>query len=56
MTDSVRLFSLAPASQEIKEWEIPLPVARPASYCFYPAADVIAFVELQDPGYVQQSQ
>ena len=56
MKDSVRLFTPAPASQEMKEWKIPLPVACPANYCFHPGADVIAFVERQEPRYVHSNK
>ena len=48
LRDSVRLFNLGSAWRGIsrKEWEIPLPVDNLVGYGFYPAADVIAFVEL----------
>jgi hypothetical protein len=51
---SVRLVTLGSASRGIpnKEWEIPAPVANQLDYCFYPGADVIAFVNLQESGYV----
>ena len=54
--DSVRLFIPGSPTRGIpyKEWEIPLPTANPIGYCFYPGADIIAFVELRM--YVQQSQ
>ena len=47
--DPVRLFTLGSVSRGIpqKEWEIPLPVANPAGYGFYPGANVIAFVEMR---------
>ncbi|KAF9788530.1 hypothetical protein BJ322DRAFT_1106514 [Thelephora terrestris] len=47
--DPVRLFTLGSASRGIlhKEWAIPLPVADPVGYGFYPGANVITFVELQ---------
>jgi hypothetical protein len=38
-----------------REWRIPLPVADPWDYGFYPGADVIAFVELQQLGCVYLS-
>jgi hypothetical protein len=46
---SVRLFTLSSPSRGIqhREWKIPLPVVDLWNYCFYPGADVIAFVELQ---------
>ena len=52
--DSVRLFNPGSAPRRIpyEEWEIPLPIADPIGYCFYPGADIIAFVELRV--YVQQ--
>jgi hypothetical protein len=46
---SVRLFTLSSPSRGIqhREWKIPLPVEGLWGYCFYPGADVIAFVKLQ---------
>lgn len=49
--DSVRLFSPGSVLRGIpsREWEIPppIPVTELVGYCFYPTADVIAFVERQ---------
>ena len=44
---SVRLFTMSSAIRgtPYKEWEIPAPVVNPLDYCFYPGADVIAFVD-----------
>ena len=55
--NSVRLFSPGSALRRIpyKEWEIPLPAAHPRGYCFYPGADIIAFVDSLRT-YVQQPQ
>lgn len=52
---SVRLFTLGSASRGIthKEWRIPVPVAYVSGYCFYPGADVIAFVEHEGLPYVR---
>ena len=47
--DSVRLFSLGSPTRGIpyKEWEIPLPAVDILDgYCFYPGADVIAFLNV----------
>ena len=54
--DPVRLFTLGFVSRGIpqKEWEIPLPVANPAGYSFYPDANVITFVELQEASCVNR--
>ena len=48
--ESLRLFVLGSSSRGIpyKEREIPLPPIRPGSYGFYPGADIIAFVEVQE--------
>lgn len=48
---SVRLFTPGPASRGIphKEWKIPV---IPLDYCFYPCADVIAFLVLQELRFV----
>jgi hypothetical protein len=50
----VRLFTLSSPSRGIqhREWKIPLPVAHQGHYCFFPGADVIAFLELQQLGCV----
>jgi hypothetical protein len=47
MQDSVRMFTLGSALRgtPYKEWEIPLPIAGPVDFAFYPGADAIAFVE-----------
>ena len=52
--DAVCLLTLGSASRGIpfKEWEIPLPTEDPAGYAFYPNADVIAFVKLQEVVFV----
>ena len=52
--DSVRLFTLGSSSRGIpyNEWEIPTPVINPWYSCFYPGADVIAFLDLQEMRYV----
>ena len=53
--DSIRLFTLGSASRGIpcKEWEISSPVNDVEGYCFYPGADVIAFLDvLQRQRYV----
>ena len=54
VNESVRLFVLGSSSRKIpsKEWEIPLPPIELENYGFYPAADIIAFVELQEMLYV----
>ena len=54
---SARLFAPGSASRGIphKEWEIPLPDIDLASYGFYPCADVIALVELQEAKCVHWS-
>ena len=45
---SIRLLILGSTSRGIprKKWEIPIPTAVLPTYCFYPGADVIAFIEL----------
>ena len=50
----VQLFSLESSSRRIpyKEWEIPLPPMELVNYGFYPGADIIAFVGLQEVVYV----
>jgi hypothetical protein len=50
----VRLCTLSSPSRGIqhREWKIPLPVAYLWNYCFYPGADVIAFVKLRQSGCV----
>ena len=55
--ESVRLFTLGSSSRMIpyKGWEIPLPIHALEDYGFYPGADVIAFVELQEGMYVYWS-
>jgi hypothetical protein len=54
---SVRLFTLSSPSwgMQHREWKIPLPVADLWDYCFYPGANVIAFVGLQEPQCVHLS-
>lgn len=46
---SVRVFTLGSASRGIphKEWEITPPVTHIWGYCFYPGADVIAFLDCE---------
>ena len=50
VNESVRLFTLGSSSRRIphKEWEIPFQTFAVEDYCFYPCADVIAFIELKE--------
>jgi len=54
VNESVRLFTLGSSSRQIphKEWEIPLPTLALPEYGFYPGADIIAFAEVREVGYV----
>lgn len=56
--DSIRLLTLGSALQKVphKEWAIPLPVCTLVGCHFYPGADIIAFVELQETEYVHWPQ
>ena len=48
------ILGCAPRGIPRKDWKIPAPIVRTREYCYSPVDDAIAFIDLQDIGYVHR--